>query len=350
MTKNLVSLVFFVLAGLGCTKNTEKSTPNKPREVNLAIWGNYFTKAEQERFSNLTGIRLNITNYSSNEELLAKIQTGASGIDVAVPSDYMVSILIKMGALEPLNKELITNRDNLDPQFLDQNFDPGNKYSYPYAWSTAGIAIRKDLVKSAIQSWKDFLSDKEIIGKFSLLDDVRETLAVAAKINSASVNTTDPKDLEKIRATLNEIKKGVRMFRSEAVDPLVNKEVVAAHAYSLDALQAWRRTKGKVEYVLPEEGGTWAIDNLVILKGSKNMREAYELIDFFYRPESNVALVEHLLAGPVLKKTRERLPEDLKNLPALFPPKEKLAKLERIQDLGEKTREYDRIWTEMKSQ
>src|SRR5690606_2515797 len=104
MTKNLVSLVFFVLAGLGCTKNTEKSTPNKPREVNLAIWGNYFTKAEQERFSNLTGIRLNITNYSSNEELLAKVQAGASGIDVAVPSDYMVSILIKMDALEPLNK------------------------------------------------------------------------------------------------------------------------------------------------------------------------------------------------------------------------------------------------------
>lgn len=350
----LGSLLFCWATFVGCTGKVSSTAPETPatsakRVLNLAIWGNYFDEGEQKRFTQTTGIKLNITNYASNEELLAKIQAGASGIDVAVPSDYMVGIMIKMNMLEPLNKSSLSNMGELDSKFLKQPYDPENTYSLPYAWTTTGIAIQKDLFKGQVKSWKDILSDKAFNGRLSMLDDARETMAVAAKINGLTVNTTDAKDLDKIKATLFEARKKIKMFRSDTVDVLANKEVAAAHAYSGDALKAWKKTGGKVEYFLPAEGGTWAIDNVVVLKGAKNNNEAHELINFFMQPETNVAFVKSMLAGPVLTKTRNMLPEDLKNLPGLFPSPEKFSKLERIQDLGEKTREYDKIWTEVKS-
>lgn len=353
--RKIVFLLLTLITLAACTKSAPKAaetatTGDKNRVVNLAIWGNYFAESEQQRFTQLTGIKLNITNYSSNEELLAKVQAGAAGIDIAVPSDYMVGILAKMNLLEPLNRDWIPNAKELDPQFLKQDFDPENKFSLPYAWTTTGIAIQRELYKGKISGWKDLFNESKLAGKFSLLDDVRETLGVGAKLNGLSVNTVDSKDLQLIKKTLLDNKKKIRMFRTDTVDALANKEVAVAHAYSGDALQAWKKSKGQVEYLLPAEGGTWSIDNVVIFKGAKNVREAHELINFFYQPESNVALVKNIMAGPVLSKTRSMLPDEIKNMSALFPPKDKFSKLERIRDLGDKTREYDKIWTEVKSQ
>lgn len=334
-----------VISLTGCTD--KKNTPTN-RVVNLAIWGNYLSTEMQEKFSKDTGIELRVTNYSSNEELLAKIQAGASGIDVAVPSDYMVNIMAKMGLLEPLDSSKLTNKTGLDPAFLKQDFDPENKYSLPYAWSTAGIAINKDLFKGSIKGWKDLFENKELSGKISLLDDVRETTAAALKLNHYSVNTTKKEELKTAEESLKKVRNHIKMFRSDMVDPLVNKEVAAAHVYSGEALKASQMSGGKIEYILPEEGGTRAIDNLVILKSAKNIDEAHQLINFFLTPEANVAFVKEIMSGPVVLKTREMLPEDLRTNTSLFPPQEVLSKFEAIRDLGDDTQLYDRIWTKIK--
>ncbi|PWU18034.1 MAG: spermidine/putrescine ABC transporter substrate-binding protein [Bdellovibrio sp.] len=329
---------------------TPKSGVHKDgRTVNLAIWGNYLDPEDEKRFTQQTGIKLNITNYSSNEELLAKVQAGASGIDVAVPSDYMVGVMIKLGLLEPLKSDLIPNIAELDPQFLKQSYDPTNTFSLPYAWTTTGLAVHKDLVRTPVKGWKDVISNADLDGKISLLDDKREVMAVAAKINRFPVNTTDDQQLAQIKKTLLDLHKKVKMFRSDTVDPLVGKEITVAHAYSGDTLQAWRKTHGKVEYVFPEEGGTWGIDNVVIFKNSSHLEEAHALINFFFQPETNVNFVKRMLAGPVVMKTKALLPSELQNLAALFPPPAAMAKLEKIQDLGEKNKDYDRIWTEVRA-
>lgn len=348
----ILSFGVFAFA-ISCTakKDSEKSDSAlaQTKEVNLAIWGNYFDPAEQERFSQTTGVKVNITNYSSNEELLAKIQSGASNIDVAVPSDYMVGIMIKMGLLEAIDKSKISNLSEVDPQFLKQAFDPENTFSVPYAWTTAGFAVHTEMVKEPVKSWKEIMSRSDLNGKISLLDDVRESMAVALKINGFSVNSTDPTELEKAKQTLLELKKKVKMFRSEIVDSLVRKEMAIAHSYGTEALQASVKSGGKIVFVIPEEGGTWSLDNVVIFKASKNKAAALQLVNFFLQPESNLNFVNRILSGPVLKKTRALLPADLKNNATLFPPKDRMSKLEAIQDVGEATSKYDRIWTEVKS-
>ncbi|UOF02494.1 polyamine ABC transporter substrate-binding protein [Bdellovibrio reynosensis] len=337
-------LISFLLGA--CTKKEETSSAPVSKEVNLSIWGNYLSSEMKEAFEKESGIKINISNYSSNEELLAKIQAGASGIDVAVPSDYMVEVLAKMDQLEPLNMDQIPNKSQIDEKFLKQSYDPENKFSVPYTWTTAGIAVNKELYKEEIKSWKDLLANPKLKGKFALLDDVRETMAAALKMNGHSVNTTNEEEIKKAKAVLLKTKKDVKMFSSDTIDILNNKEVAAAQTYSSDALQAAAKNKN-IAYILPTEGGTVAIDNLVILKGSKNKEAAHKLINFLMSEKAEQNKVSTIYGGPVLKNTKATLAEDLKANKALFP--EDTSKLESLKDLGDKTKLYEDAWTEIKT-
>lgn len=360
-TKQRFSSIFCVSFALlifsGCTKKDQPTAGSatatgvkQARELNLTIWANYLTPEQQKKFTDKTGIKLNVSNFSSNEELLAKLQSGASGIDVAIPSDYMVQILSKVELLEPIKKDLIPNAKDVSADFLRQQFDPENHYSLPYAWSTAGIAFHRDLFKGQINSWKELFESKEVDGKYSLLDDAREVLGAGLKSLGLSLNTTNKSELLKAKDVIQKASKRVKMFRSETVDALVNKEVALAQAYSTDANQASAKSNGKIVFLIPSDGGSFSIDNMVIVKGSPHMAEAHEFINFILSIDNNVEFVKSILAGPVLSKTRSLLPKELQENRALFPPKEVLAKLEKIQDLGEFTQEYDKAWTEIKSQ
>lgn len=345
-----ILMMVLVLCGLlgACTKKAEVSSDAK--EVNLSIWGNYLSPEMRAQFEKETGIKINISNYSSNEELLAKIQMGSSGIDVAVPSDYMVDIMRKMNLLEPLQADLIPNKSLVSAEFLKQNFDPENQFSLPYVWTTVGIAINRDLYKEPVKSWKDLLENKQLKGKFAMLDDVRETMGAALKLHGLSVNTTDPNDIHKATATLLAAKKSIKMFSSDAIDILSNKEVAAAQAYSSDALQAAAKSSGKIVYIIPEEGATIAIDNLVIVKGAKHREAAHKLINFLLSEPVEINKVKTILGGPVLKNTRGQLPKELQNNEALFPAEATIKKLERIRDLGKQNKLYEDSWTEIKTQ
>ena len=340
-----LSLIFSIVA---CTKKSTTVTPE--REVSLAIWANYLSPEVQERFTRETGIKIKVSNYSSNEELLAKVQAGATGIDVAVPSDYMVEVMAKQNLLQSIDGAKVKNREGLEPALLKQEYDPENRFSLPYAWSTAGIAVNRDLFKGPVKSWKDLFQNKELAGKILLLDDAREVTAAALKMLGYSVNTTSAAELEKAKQVLKDVRPRVKMFRSDTSDPMADKEVAIGHVYSSDAFMAARKSGGAVEYILPEEGGTRAIDNLVILKGAKDVEAAHRLIDFMLAKESNVSFVKTTMGGPVLQATRELLPPEIKSNAALFPSPAVLAKFERIKDVGEATRLYDRLWTEVKAE
>src|SRR5262249_5007931 len=147
-----------------CTKKEassggESAAPAGNRVVNLAIWSNYVSPEMLAEFEKSSGIKVRISNYSSNEELLAKLQAGASGYDVAVPSDYMVFAMVKLGLLEPLDYAQLGNSKSLDAKFMKKAFDPENKFSVPYDWGTTGIAVNRDLYKGELKSWKQLFSN-----------------------------------------------------------------------------------------------------------------------------------------------------------------------------------------------
>jgi spermidine/putrescine transport system substrate-binding protein len=348
-----------LLASLaGCTPKpgapvgsaTAPATGGGAKVVNLAIWSNYVSPELLADFQKRTGIQVQVANYSSNEELLAKLQAGASGYDVAVPSDYMVFAMIKLGLLHELDYSQLPNSKALDPHYLKKAYDPDNKFSVPYDWGTTGIAINRSLYKGEIKGWKSLFGNAELAGKFTLLDDVRETIGAALKAQGFSLNTKNPDELAKAKALLLQNRSKIKAFTSEPMMPLVNGETPVAHAYLSDALQARKQTGGKIEYVIPEEGGTLWIDNLVIPNGAQHLKEAHEFINFLLEPKSNVTTVMSVFVAPANKDAFALLPKDFQTNTMLFPPAKALAKCEMIQDLGDALAQWDRIWTEVKAQ
>jgi spermidine/putrescine transport system substrate-binding protein len=325
---------------------------SKPDEriLNLAIWSHYISPELIEEFNKRTGIRVQVSNYSSNEELLAKLQAGASGYDVAVPSDYMVFVMIQLGLLKPLDFSKLPYVKNLDPKFMKKNFDPQNKYSVPFVWGTTGIAINRNIYKGTIKSWKDLFEKEDLAGKVSLLDDAREAVGAALKAQGYSLNTKNPAELQKAKELLLKMRKKVKVFTSEPMMPLLSGETPVAHIFMSDALQARKTTGGKVDYILPEEGGTLWLDSLVIPSGAKHTEEAYAFINFMLEPQSNLATVTRLFMAPANKGAYELLSPEMKSNTMLFPPVSLLSKCEMLEDLGESIASWDRIWTEVKAQ
>lgn len=345
--KVLAAVLGLVFALQGCTKKESASPAAK--ELHVGIWANYLSDEMKAKFTKETGIGLKVMTYSSNEELLAKVQTGGSGLDVAVPSDYMVEVMTKLNLLEPIEKSKIPNAAHLSKDVLGQAYDPDNKFSLPYSWGTAGIAVNRELYKGPITSWKDLFENPDLAGKYSLLDDVREVTAAVLKMQGQSVNTTDDNALARAKDELVKIRKNVKMFTSDIAEPLKNREVAAAHGYSPDALQAAALPGDKIEFIIPSEGGTRAIDNLVILKGAKDPDSARIFIDFLLRKDNAVTFVTKMRGGPVVDGVRDSLPADLKDNSTLFPSAETQKKFEAIHDLGEKNKAYENIWTAVKT-
>lgn len=329
--------------------STQEKTPVQPKVVNLAIWSNYITAEQLQTFENKTGIKVQVSNYSSNEELLAKIQAGASGYDLALPSDYMVYVMSQLKLLQELNQNQIPNVKNVSKRWLKQSFDPNNTYSIPYDWGTTGIALNRTLYSGTIRGCKDLFEKEDLASKFSLLDDAREVIGAALKALGFSLNSRNPEELNKAKALLIKARSRVKAFTSEPLMPLVNGETAIAHIFVSDALQARRTTGGQIDYILPEEGGTLWLDNLVIPVGAQHIQEAYDLINFLLEPSTGVSSTTRLFLAPTSEVTFQLLPKELQKNQMLFPSPSSLSKCELFKDLGESLVLWDRIWTEVKA-
>ncbi|OFZ83019.1 MAG: hypothetical protein A2583_13235, partial [Bdellovibrionales bacterium RIFOXYD1_FULL_53_11] len=345
-----LGFVFLALSAfsgiVACTKKNEGASS---RVVNLAIWSNYLSPETIGLFQKKTGITVRVSNFSSNEELLAKLQAGASGYDVVVPSDYMVFAMSKLGLLRGLDRGKLANFSQLDGKLLDKPYDPGNRFSVPYDWGTTGIAVNRTLYRGRLTGWKDVFGNPALKGKYTLLDDVRETLGAALRSLGLGQNSIKPEDLEKAKRVLMAVRTEVKGFTSEPMAPLASGETAVAHAYMSDALQASRSSGGKIEYIIPEEGATFWIDNLVIPAGAANVEQAHALIDFMLDAGSNLATVKSVLVAPANKNVFKILPPELQANKALFPSDDVMKRMEMIQDIGEALAVWDRIWTEIKA-
>ena len=151
------------------------AAPAKPTstELNLYGWSDYVPQQMLDDFTAKYGIKVNYDTYSSNEEMLAKLQAGASGYDLVIPSDYTVAIMIKQDMLEPIDLAQIPNFANADPHFRIKDYDPGNKYSIPYQWGTTALAYDNTKVPFEPKSWAD-LWDPQFAEQLVMLDDRRE--------------------------------------------------------------------------------------------------------------------------------------------------------------------------------
>lgn len=347
--RKLSVLVLTAFLALACTK---KNTPEAPveRVVHLATWSNYITPTAVADFEKISGIRLKVSNYSSNEELLAKLQAGASGYDVIVPSDYMVFAMSKQNLLKKLETSKIKTYGEFEKRVFGKEYDPNNEYSIPYAWGTTGIAVNTTLYKGEIKGWKDLFNNPDLAGKLTLLDDSREVIAAALKSLGYSLNSTKPEELAKAKGVLLNVRSRVKAFNAEPKTPLIEGEIPVGHCYMSEGLQAQHKTDGKVKYVVPSEGATLWVDNLAIPANAQHVEEAYALLNYLSSAKAEATLVQNIFISPSNAGVFGLLPKEFQKNSQLFPTDAMIAHHEMMKDLGEGLPLWDRLWTEVKAQ
>ena len=237
------------------------------RVLNVFIWSGYLPPETVKAFEARERVRVNVDLYDSLEALLAKLQAGNAGYDVVCPSNYAVEILLAQGLLERLDHSALPHLANLDPAYLDRDFDRGNAHSVPYFAGSCGIGYRRSRVGS-VDSWAA-LWDPRWRGRVLMLDDARETFGAALKRLGRSVNTTDEPTLREAQALLLRQKPLVRAYDSASFrDALLAGDVWLAQGWNGDLARALELDPD-LAYVVPEEGSTGFIDSLAIPEGRR---------------------------------------------------------------------------------
>lgn len=324
-------------------------------DLNVYNWTDYIDPDILTQFEEECGVKVVYDTFSSNEDLLAKLQAGATGYDVIVPSDYMVTIMRQLDMLKPLDKENIPNLSNLLPLFEDPPYDPGLQYSVPYQWGTTGIGYDIDATGEVPDSWTwifDPAKAEQFEGKISLLNDQRETIGAALKYLGHSMNSVDEAELEEAKQVILAIKPFVATFDSDSFgDLLVSGETVIGHGWSGGYYQDIYASEDEtLAYVIPQEGGVIWTDNMSIPKTAPHPYTAEVFINYILDPEIGAQLTNFNYYGSPNAAAEPFIEEGVLSDPGIYPPQETLDKLEFLADLGEGTLLWDRIWTEIKSQ
>ncbi len=323
-------------------------------ELLLYNWSEYIDPELMTQFEQACGVKVVETNYDSNETLLATLQSGGTGYDIIVPSDYMVQTLISEGLIEPLDFSLIPNYANMGSEHVGQYFDPEQKYIVPYMWGTSGFVVDTNVIPDPEPSWKlIFDPAPEYCGKISMLDDQRETIGAALMYLGYPINDTDPAHLEAAKQALIDQSKCVKAYDSQTNDDLIiTSETVMSHMWTGDAVLAGDPESGGREglvYVIPQEGCTIWQDNMAIPKGAPNAYTAHIFINYLADAQRAAQNATFIGYGTPVEAARAFLDDEVLNNEAIYPPAATFEKLQWIEDVGDALQLYDRIWTEFKA-
>jgi spermidine/putrescine transport system substrate-binding protein len=325
-------------------------------QLNFFNWADYIDEAILEQFQEECGVKVVMDLYTSNEELIAKIQTGNSGYDVVIPTDYALGIMADGGLLMPLNMDDIPNAKNLNPKTMGMYYDPENKYSLPYQWSTTGLAYNvNSFPDGAPDSWAVMFDPEQLCkykGFVSMLDDAREAPAVALIYMGYSPNETDPAVHRQLIDLMLKQKECLAGYNSENfIQTLAAEEVVMAEAWGFAAAIA-RSENENIKYVIPKEGGDIWQDNMAIAVDAPHPYTAHVFINYLLEPDIGAQLTEWTFGFTPNLASEELLSDDYYTLMregGILPDD---ATLERLHWLtrGEGFEIFNDTWTAIKAE
>ena len=349
LMRYLSLLIISIMMVNGCSdpSHAPEDQSGTSKTLYYYTWSDYVDPAIMAKFEQTRQVRVVVDTFSSNEELLAKIQTGMTGYDVVVPSDFMAGIMGQLGLLSQLDLKDIPNVQALEPHLRHLPFDPHQQYAIPYLWGTVGIGFNADVVDPPPRSW-EVLWDPRYSGRISMLNDQREVLGLALRFLGYSLNSREPAEIQRAKEKLIGQKSLVKAYTSEQFDHLlVTGDVVLAHAWGGPIARAMRENPS-IHYAVPKEGGTIWTDCLAVLATSKNKSLAMDFINYLLDEEVGALTSQRLLFASANRHVRGRLPPEIRNNRAVYPAEETLSRMEWMEDVQEATRWYDRAWTEIK--
>lgn len=305
-------------------------------QLNVYSWGDYDDPGNISAFQK-NGTTVQLDSYGSNEEMIAKLGAtrGTSGYDVVVPTGSYIPMMAKNGLLQPLEHRYLTNIGNIDPQYMNQSWDRGNKYSVCKDWGTTGFIYNSDVIKRPMTSWADFLdaAQHEASKNVAVLEDPWEVMSMFFAANGYDPNTTDPKLLDKCETFMvNTIAPHIKAFNSSAAQSGIAQGTFALmQAFNGDARQGLLATSTipkNWHFVYPTPTANLWMDTWAIAKGAQHMDTAYAFIDYMLQPEVSLKEVDYIGYNTGIKGIEKMAIAENFALPDLvFPPASIVAKL-----------------------
>jgi spermidine/putrescine transport system substrate-binding protein len=329
--------------------------------LHLYNWNNYISAKTVERFEAKCHCKVVQDYYSDNEEMLAKLAAGASGHDILVPTGNAVDALIRQGALRPIDKAQLPNLKNINPAYLNTTFDPGNRYSVPYAYTLTLIGYNREKMQELgipTDTWAAIFEPKYLVkmkGRVTVLDSQRELMAAALKYLGYSANDTDEAKWRQARDLIIRAKPYWAAFNASSyIKELTIGNIWLAHGYSNDMFQAAQDAKKagrpfSIGYSAPKEGAILSLDSMVLHKSGPRPDLAHRFIDFMLDGMNSAELTNLIGSGNPNLGAMPYIKPEIAGNAAIFPDRERLARLEMLKDLDRnKRRVLSRMWTEIK--
>ncbi len=318
------------------------------KELNIYNWSDYIAEDTISNFEKEFGVKVNYDTYEDNEAMLAKLQAGATGYDIVVPTGYMIEIMLKQNLLAPINHENIPNLKGVSKALASPPYDPGRKHTVPWQWGTTGFGYNSKKIPRTPDSW-DLLWDRKYKGKITMLDDMRSVISVALKKLGYSLNSTSEKELLEAKKLLLEQKPLLKAYISAPVKSLlISGEVWISHLWVGDVLMA-KEENDALEYCIPKEGCEIWDDNLAIPKTAPHKYTAEIWMNYCLQPEVSAGVSNYVHYATPVEAAKKLINEADRKNPGIYPPPEVMKRLEFQVDIGEATRIYDQIWTELKA-
>jgi spermidine/putrescine-binding protein len=324
------------------------------KELNLFVWTEYIPQDMLECFEKVYNIKVNRDEYSSNEEMYAKISSGGTNYDLLQPTDYIVSLMVRQKLIQQLDATKLPNMKNYDPLYMNLPFDPGNKYTLPYQAGVDAIVYNADKVTNPPVTWSD-LWKPEYKGRMVFLDDSRVIIGLTLLTLGFDPNTKDPAQLQQAKEKLSLLVPNIKLFDSDSPKTaLIAGDVDLGMTWTGEAFLA-QQENSAIKFIYPPEGAMLWQDNWAIPTGASHLDATYAwlnytlqgdvfwlmLRDFPYVNPDKAALEYAKTAEP--DRYKKYMDSNITNVPA-----DVMAKGHRITDVGDALPIYDQIWTEVK--
>lgn len=317
-------------------------------ELNFYNWTDYTSDEMIAKFEEETGIKVTIDTYDSNETLLAKLKSGATGYDLAVPSQNFVSIMVEEGLLEDADVTSMENYKYVDERFRNPEWDPEQKFSSPYQMGTTSFAINTEKYSGDCSSLKEFFEpNDEVSGQLSVFKTPEEMANLGHLYLGQEFCTESSDDLKALQALFQGQKEHVKTYTSEGMQERMAGGVNnMTAAWNGDAFRSRVDDGTPIKYCFPQEGVVGWFDSLVIPKGAKNIENAKIFMNFVMKPE-NMALISNFASyANAVPDSAEFLKESLADAPELQIPDGVQVKFGR--SCGAKyVKAIDKIWTKL---
>jgi spermidine/putrescine transport system substrate-binding protein len=322
----------------------------KAQSLNIYTWQDYVPDSVVAQFEKETGIKINYSFFSTNEEMLAKLEAvGGGQYDLILCSDYIIDLMrSNTDLLDVIDTSKIPNYGNIDPRFLSKYYDPANRYTVPYWVSSSAIVYNPARTNLTFESFAD-LADPSLKGGLAVVDDPRMIISASLKVLGHDYNETNPAIIEQAKPFLDKLRPNIMAFNTDGPQNLVvNGDAIASYQTGAQAVGALFQD-GSLKISYPREGGNVLyIDSFVIPKGAPNLENAYTFLELALRPEVGAMAAEYTRYHNTNRFVNDLLTEQIaQNLIGVVPDS-LIENAEMFTNLGEGQQVYDRIWTEFK--